>query len=367
MIKFLDLNAVNAKYEDAFKNVFNNFLKTGQYILGEQVSKFEDEFSAYCGTSYCIGVGSGLDALKLIFEAFKLQGKLAVGDEVLVPANTFIASVLAISESGLKPILVEPNIDTYNIDTGGIEAYITSKTKAILGVHLYGNLFDVESLEEISKKHNLLLIEDAAQAHGAVFKNLRRAGNLSTIAAFSFYPTKNLGALGDAGAITTNDKELHEIIKRLRSYGGLNVYQNDFKGCNSRLDEMQAAFLRIKLSDLDNINKQKQELANYFLEHIMSKQIVLPKKCNSGQQVYHQFVIRCKNRDKLKGYLLEHGIQTMIHYPVPIHKQKCFTEFNDLELPITENICNTVLSLPFYTTLTQAEINKIVSTLNNFN
>ena len=230
MIKFLDLELINKRFETQFKKEFDKFLNSGQYILGNQVLQFEEEFASYCGTKYCIGVSSGLDALHLIFEAYKMMGKLKEGDEVIVPANTYIASVLAISHAGLKPILVEPDLKTYNIDTTKIEQAITTKTKAILGVHLYGQLYDVEALETIAKVHNLLLIEDAAQAHGAVYKDGRKAGNLSHAAAFSFYPTKNLGALGDAGAVTTNNKELADIIFKLRNYGRTSTYKNDFKG-----------------------------------------------------------------------------------------------------------------------------------------
>ena len=275
MIKFLDLKLINQKYHDLFKEAFDNFLDTGQYILGEQLLAFEKEFAMYCGTKYCMGVSNGLDALKLIFEGYKELGILEVGDEVLVPANTYIASVLAISNSGLKPVFVEPNIETYNINVNSLEKSITLKTKAILGVHLYGDLYDVIQLENISKKYNLLLIEDAAQAHGAVFNDGRKAGNLSNVAAFSFYPTKNLGALGDAGAITTNNKTLYEVILKLRNYGRINTYENDLKGFNNRLDELQAAFLRIKLKHLDRDNNKLRALAKYYLDNNCSPSLPL--------------------------------------------------------------------------------------------
>jgi dTDP-4-amino-4,6-dideoxygalactose transaminase len=367
MIKFLDLKLVNERFEKEFKNEFDKFLKSGSYILGNQVGFFESEFANYCGTKYCIGTSNGLDALQLIFEAYKIIGALKECDEVIVPANTYIASVLAISNTGLKPVLVEPEKDTYNIDPAEIEKAISTKTRAILGVHLYGQLYNVELLNKIAKNNNLLLIEDAAQAHGAMFVDLRKAGNLSDAAAFSFYPTKNLGALGDAGAITTNDEKLASILFKLRNYGRTSSYENEIKGFNSRLDELQAAFLRVKLKHLDADNDKRRDIAKYYLDNINSKSILLPVYIDIKQHVFHLFVIRSKRRDELKKYLYKNGIETLIHYPVSIHKQMAYQEWNDAQFPITEKIQNEVLSLPLYHTLTKKQVFKIIDLINNFN
>lgn len=366
MIKFLDLKSVNERFELEFKKVTSEFLHSGSYILGEQVSAFEKEYAMYCGTDYCIGVSSGLDALKLIFEAYKFIGTLAIGDEVIVPANTFIASVLAISNSGLKPVLVDPCLKSYNIDLSKIESSITPKTKAILGVHLYGQLFDVMGLEYIAKKYNLLLIEDAAQAHGAVFSDGRKAGNVSDAAAFSFYPTKNLGALGDAGAITSNNAELAEVILKLRTYGSSGNDENVFKGYNCRLDELQASFLRIKLKHLNSDNEKRRNIAKSYLKGVNSEFVILPKCEHLNQHVFHLFVIRCERRDELKDYLSKNGVETLIHYPIPIHKQRSYEEMRNLNLPVTQRIHNEVLSLPLHSALLKEETLKVISILNCF-
>ena len=366
MIKFLDLKSINKRFEHEFKNEFSNFLDSGDYILGTQVLSFEEEFAAYCGVEFCLGVSNGLDALQLIFEAYKIMGILAEGDEIIVPANTYIASILAISNTGLKPVLVAPNTETFNINVEEIETAITSKTKAILGVHLYGQLYDVVGLEKITKLHNLLLIEDAAQAHGAIFTDGRKAGNVSDAAAFSFYPTKNLGALGDAGAVTTNNGELANVVLRLRNYGRTSSYKNDLKGYNCRLDELQASFLRIKLKYLDADNLQRREIAEYYLENINSKTILLPS-CNDMQQhVFHLFVIRCKKRNLLKDYLYKNGVETLIHYPIPVHKQLAYNEWKDIRYPITEQIHYEVLSLPLYPTLKEKQVLELTTLINSF-
>ncbi len=315
MIKFLDLKSINKRFENEFKIELDKFLNSGIYILGNQVLKFEEEYAAYCGTKYCIGTSNGLNALELIFEAYKSMGSLTRGDEIIVPANTYIASVLAISNAGLKPVLVEPNLDTFNIDVVKTEKAITTKTKAILGVHLYGKLYNVQQLEKICIRHKLLLIEDAAQAHGAINSDGRKAGNVSNAAAFSFYPTKNLGALGDAGAITTNNIELAETIFKLRNYGRVSTYKNELKGFNYRLDELQAAFLRIKLKCLDEDNEKRKTIAKYYIENISSKVIFLPSFKDIKEHVFHLFVIRSKRRDELKKYLFDNGVETLIHYP----------------------------------------------------
>ncbi|TGV02564.1 DegT/DnrJ/EryC1/StrS family aminotransferase [Flavivirga rizhaonensis] len=366
MIKFLDLKLVNKNHEVELKRAFEGFLNSGHYILGEQVSKFENEFSSYCGTKYCIGVSSGLDALQLIFEGYKEMGLLSIGDEVLVPANTYIASILAINNTGLKPVLIEPCSKTYNIDMSKIKASINTKTKAVLGVHLYGQLYDVKELERISRKYNLLLVEDAAQAHGAVYSDGRFAGNLSNAAAFSFYPTKNLGALGDAGAITTNNKALAEVIFKLRNYGRISTYKYDLKGSNCRLDELQAAFLRIKLKHLDFDNNKRREIAKYYLDNIDSDNVLLPFFENMNQHVFHIFVIRSKKRDQLKDYLYKNGVETLIHYPIAVHKQSAYKELMDYKLPVTEQLHKEILSLPLHSGLKEEEIFKISTLINSF-
>jgi len=366
MIKFLDLKLINKNFEKEFKARFDAFLNSGQYILGEEVLKFEDQFAAYCGVKHCIGVSSGLDALQLIFEAYKVLGELKEGDEVIVPANTYIATILAISNTRLVPVLVEPDIHTYNIDVSKIELAITKKTKAILGVHLYGQLYNVERLEEVCKINNLLLIEDAAQAHGARYADGRRAGNVSDAAAFSFYPTKNLGALGDAGAVTTNNLELAEAIFKLRNYGRSSTYKNDIKGFNCRLDELQATFLSVKLKHLDSDNLKRNELANLYLNNINNSKITLPYFSGEKDHVFHQFVIRCEEREKFVDYTKNCDIQTSVHYPIPPHKQKAFNGYNTLSLNVTEKMHKTVVSLPLHPALKTKEINKIVKAVNKF-
>lgn len=366
MIKFLDLKVANKRFETQFQEKFKAFLGSGNYVLGNEVRTFETAFAEYCGTKFCIGVGSGLNALHLILEAYKILGFFKNGDEILVPANTYIATILAISHKNLKPILIEPDLNTYNIDSSRLEKAISPNTKAVLGVHLYGKIYDVTALEDICKKHKLLLIEDAAQAQGATYFNKRKVGNLSNAAAFSFYPTKNLGALGDAGAITTNNENLANIIYKLRNYGRVSAYNNDYKGFNSRLDELQAVFLNIKLQFLDTDNSRRQEIAKLYLDNIKSKNIVLPNCKALSQHVYHLFVIRCKQRDKLKDYLFSNGVETSIHYPVPVHKQNAYSDYNTLQLPITEQIHKEVLSLPLNTTITNTEVKKIIHFINTF-
>nr|WP_242133365.1 DegT/DnrJ/EryC1/StrS family aminotransferase [Aestuariivivens marinum] len=366
MIKFLDLHKVNMRFQKEFMDSFQSFLDSGNYILGDQVNKFEQDYAIYCGVKYCIGVSNGLDAIKLILEAYKVLGKLKEGDEIIVPANTYIATILAVSNTGLVPILVEPNLETFNVNPIEILKVITQKTKAVLGVHLYGRLYDVVALEEISKDFNLLLIEDAAQAHGAIHKDGRKAGNLSNAAAFSFYPTKNLGALGDAGAITTNDDDLANVLLRLRNYGRISTYENDIKGYNCRLDEIQASFLKIKLKHLDLDNERRREIAEMYCTSINNEAIIFPTYKASKNHVFHQFVVRHKERDKLKTYLIANGVETLIHYPIPPHKQQAYRELGHLLLPITEKIYNEVLSLPISPMLTDEELYEIVYAINNF-
>ncbi|AXG72344.1 dTDP-3-amino-3,6-dideoxy-alpha-D-galactopyranose transaminase [Kordia sp. SMS9] len=366
MIKFLDLHKINARFEIEFRAAFKKFLDSGYYVLGNNVTQFEKSFANYCGTQHCIGVSNGLDALTLILEAYKIQGKLQEGDEIIVPANTYIASILGITKAGLKPVLVEPNLETFNIDAAAVEAAITWKTRAILVVHLYGQLTDMRPIQDIAKKQNLLIMEDAAQAHGAVNSEGKKAGNLSDAAGFSFYPTKNLGALGEAGAVTTNDAELAEIIRKLRNYGTSSKYVNQYKGVNNRLDEIQAAFLNIKLRQLDADNEERSDVALRYCMGIDNPEIRLPTHPRDGSHVFHQFVIRTENRSKLQKYLAESEVGTLIHYEIPPHKQEAYKEWNHLHFPITEKIHNECLSLPISPVMDEFDVNTIISLLNSY-
>lgn len=363
MIPFLDLKAVNDQYITEIEKVLHKVIKSGWYILGTEVDLFEKEFAEYCGTEHCIGVANGLDALTIILKAYEI----GEGDEVIVPSNTYIASILSVSANGAVPILVEPDIASYNIDPKKIEEKITSRTKAILAVHLYGQAADMSAINQIAEKYDLKVIEDAAQAHGAIY-NGSRAGNLGNAAGFSFYPGKNLGALGDAGAITTNDGQLAEKIRALRNYGSHVKYENLYKGVNSRLDEIQAAILRIKLKDLDRENERRREIATFYLDHINNSKIILPKIVNRdiNSHVWHLFVIRTKERGKLQSYLKEKGIQTLIHYPVPPHKQQAYKEWSNLSYPISEQIHNEELSLPISPVQLLEDTNRIVEVINSF-
>ena len=366
MIHFLNLKKINEPFEVAFQEKIKQFLEGGWYILGNEVKQFETDFAAYCGTRYCIGVGNGLDALVLIFKAYIQLGKLQKGDEVIVPANTYIASILAVLQADLIPVLVEPRLETYNINPEEIEAKITSKTKAILPVHLYGQLCEMKAINEIAQKYKLLVIEDAAQAHGSQFSENERAGNLSNAAAFSFYPGKNLGALGDGGAITTNDDALAEVLFSMRNYGSKVKYENEIIGVNSRLDELQAAFLNIKLKQLDSENEFRRSMAKRYLSEIKNDKITLPNWDLSQNHVFHLFVIRTADRLALQNYLKDNGIETMIHYPIPPHKQKALVNWNQLSFPITEKIHSEVLSIPLNSGLKASEIQHIITVLNKF-
>ncbi|WP_163409660.1 DegT/DnrJ/EryC1/StrS family aminotransferase [Flavobacterium ajazii] len=367
MIKFLDLKKINEPYETAFQNKLKLVLENGWYILGKETEVFEKAFAAYCNSDYCIGVGNGFDALVLIFKGYIKLGKLQKGDEVIVPANTYIASVLAILQAGLVPVLAEPKLETYNINPDLISEKITSKTKAVLVVHLYGQLAEMNQIDEIAYQNNLLVIEDAAQSHGATQDyQPQTTSHQPKVKAFSFYPGKNLGALGDGGAITTNDPELAKILFSLRNYGSEKKYHNEFVGVNSRLDELQAAFLNVKLPNLNNDNEKRREVARRYLTEIKNHKITLPFWDFSENHVFHLFVVRTENRDYLQHYLLENEIQTMIHYPIPIHKQKAFSEWNNLSFPITEKIHNEVLSLPMSPILTNDEVSFIIDVLNKY-
>jgi len=369
MIKFLDLKKINEPYETAFQEKLKAVLASGWYILGNEVAAFETNFAGYCGTKYCIGVGNGLDALVLIFKGYVQLGKIQKGDEVIVPANTYIASILAILQADLVPVLVEPKLETYNINPNLISEKITSRTKAILAVHLYGQLAEMDAINEIASQNNLLVVEDSAQAHGAI-SDFRKAGNLSNAAAFSFYPGKNLGALGDGGAVTTNDSELAKTIQSLRNYGSEEKYKNEYVGINSRLDELQAAFLSVKLPNLDTENNKRKTIAKRYISEIKNHKITLPilslRGMKQSNHVFHLFVIRTQNRDELQQYLLKNGIETMIHYPIPPHQQKAFLNWNDLSFPITEKIHNEVLSLPMSPVMTIEEVDFIIAILNKY-
>jgi len=363
-IPFLDLKAVNAQYSNELKEACSKVIDSGWYIQGKECEAFEKEFAEYCGTKHAIGVANGLDALILIFRAYKELGVIADGDEIIVPANTYIASILAISENGLVPVLVEPSIESYNLDVTKIEEKISSKTKAILAVHLYGQVAEMDTINSMAKKYSLKVIEDSAQAHGAYYKD-KRSGNLGDASGFSFYPGKNLGALGDGGAVTTNDDELARVVRALGNYGGEKKYENIYKGTNSRLDEIQAAMLRVKLRHLDDEIERRREVAKYYLDNIKNKNIVLPTVINQESHVWHLFVIRTDKREELQKYLSDKGIQTLIHYPIPPHKQKAYKELNDERYVVTEEIHDTILSLPMSSTINIEEIKYIIDKINN--
>jgi dTDP-4-amino-4,6-dideoxygalactose transaminase len=367
MIKFLDLQKINAQHADELKQAACEVIDSGWYLQGEMLKRFETNLAAYLGVKHAIGVANGLDALRLILKAYIEMGIMKEGDEVIVPANTYIATILAITDNRLKPVLVEPDINTYNLDISLIKQHITPRTRAIMVVHLYGQVCWSEKLEEIVKKHNLKLIEDNAQAIGAIW-NGKRSGSLGDAAGNSFYPGKNLGALGDAGAVTTNNDQLSEIVRALGNYGSKQKYINNYQGLNSRLDEIQAAFLDVKLKHIDTENQRRREVAQYYCENIKNPKIVLPltSALASASHVWHLFIIRTANRSKLQAYLTENGIQTLIHYPIPIHKQQAYKEWNKLSLPITQKIHDEVLSLPISPVMTTDEVQKVTQIINAY-
>jgi dTDP-4-amino-4,6-dideoxygalactose transaminase len=365
MIKFLDLHKINQPYEAAFNEKMKTVIDKGWFILGDEVKAFESEYAAYCGTKHCIGVGNGLDALILIFRSYIELGKMQPGDEVIVPANTYIASIIAVIQAGLIPVLVDPKAETFNIDPSLINAKIASKTKAIMAVHLYGQLCDMDAISVIAKENGLLLIEDAAQSHGAFLSDGRKAGNLGDAAGFSFYPGKNLGALGDAGAVTTNDDELARMVSSLRNYGSETKYYNDYIGLNSRLDELHAGFLRVKLAQLDHENQKRKNIAERYLSGIKNPKIILPQY-QDANHVFHLFVIGTEHRYELQSFLKQNHVETMIHYPVPPHKQKAMAAWNDLSFPVTEKIHREVLSLPISPVMTIEETDFIINLINQY-
>lgn len=365
MIPFLDLKAINKRFENEYRQEFEEILDSGWFLLGKKATAFENEFATYCGTKHCIGVANGLDALIVILESYKHLGLIKHGDEVIVPANTYIATIMAVTRCGLKPVFVEPDPSTFLLSGHGLEKHITSATKVIIPVHLYGQVCEMDPIWDVAKKHQLLVIEDSAQSHGAYYK-AKRSGNLGDASGFSFYPGKNLGALGDGGAITTNDDQLAETIRAYRNYGSKIKYQHDVIGLNSRLDEIQAAFLSVKLKFLDNDNKRRQEIAAFYLQNIQNEAIKLPVCKSPEGHVWHLFVIRNAERKKLQEYLQSKNIQTLIHYPIPPHQQIGYKEFSNLSLPITESIHHEVLSLPIGPTLSHEEAQYICETINQF-
>ena len=361
MIKFLDLYKINERHRKEIDTRIKQVLDSGWYLLGKEDENFEKNFAAYCGTKHCIGCANGLEALTLIIRAMGFNK----GDEIIVPANTYIASILSITENGCTPVLVEPDIKTYNINPDLIEEKITANTKAIMVVHLYGQAVEMQKIWNLAEKYNLKVIEDSAQAHGAIYQG-KRTGNLSDASGFSFYPGKNLGCLGDGGCVTTNDAELAQKIRAIRNYGSHIKYHNIYKGINSRLDEIQAAVLDVKLKELDNDNNHRRKIAKYYIDNIKNPEIILPETYDKDAHVWHIFAIRTKDRNRLQEYLKDNGIQTLIHYPIPPHKQECYKEWNNLSFPITEKIHNEILSLPISPVMTIEEAATVCNVINKF-
>lgn len=361
MIKFLDLEKINNRFRKEIDERIKSILDDGWYLQGKWDKTFEGNFAKFCGVKHCISCANGLDALNLIIRAYGF-GK---GDEIIVPANTYIASILAVSENGCTPVLVEPDVNTYNVNPNLIEAKITSKTKAVMVVHLYGQAVQMDKIWELAKKYNLKIIEDSAQAHGAIYQG-KRAGSLGDASGFSFYPGKNLGCMGDGGAVTTNDDELAAKIRAIANYGSDRKYHHIYKGVNSRLDEIQAAILDVKLKSLDSDNEKRREIASYYRRNIKNQKIILPKVYDEKAHVWHIFAIRTEKRDELQKYLEEHGIQTNIHYPTPPHKQGAYIEWESEYYPVSEEIHRTELSLPISPVITYDEAKKIVEVINEW-
>jgi dTDP-4-amino-4,6-dideoxygalactose transaminase len=368
MIKFLDLQKINALHKDELQHAANNVIESGWYLLGDRVAEFEQSISQYTGSPNIVACANGLDALRLIIRAYKEIGIMNDGDEIIVPANTYIATILAITDNNLIPVMVEPDEKTYNLDISKVEIHITPKTKAIMVVHLYGMICWSSDLERIASKYGLKIIEDNAQAIGAKWIDGRMSGNLGDAAGFSFYPGKNLGALGDGGAVATKEPDLAKIVRSLANYGSSKKYINDFQGLNSRMDEIQAAFLTIKLKYLDRENNRRREIAKYYCENIKNSKIILPDISYSNEQahVWHIFVIRSKNRDRLQQYLFENEIQTLIHYPIPPYMQKCYRKLSHLNLPLTALLSDESLSLPISPVLCNYEKEQVTEVLNRW-
>lgn len=365
MVNFLDLQKITQKYADEIHEAVNRVVDSGWYLQGKENDRFETNYADYIGTKYAIGCANGLDALIWIFRAYMEMGLMQLGDEVIVPANTYIASILAITENRLKPVLVEPSIETYQIDDSKIEEAITERTKAILIVHLYGQCAYTDKIGELCRKYNLKLVEDNAQAHGCKFHG-RKTGSLGDAAGHSFYPGKNLGAFGDAGAVTTDDEELAKTVRTVANYGSQKKYVFKYCGRNSRLDEIQAAVLDVKLKHLDEDVTFRKEVAKYYIDHITNPAVVTPVIKDWDAHVFHIFTIRTKKRDELQKYLAVNGVQTIIHYPIPPHKQECYKEWNGLSFPITEQIHDEELSLPMSQVMTDQEVKEVVNLLNKW-
>ncbi|PML92246.1 DegT/DnrJ/EryC1/StrS family aminotransferase [Vibrio breoganii] len=365
MTKFLDLKRINANYKQDILQAVEDVIDSGWYVLGNCVRNFENDFSKYSGTRFGIGVASGLDALSLTLRAWKELGYLSDGDEVIIPANTFIATVLAVTENNLIPKFVEPCEKTHNLNVSGLRKALSEKTKLVIPVHLYGLMAPMEEICEFCIENSLLILEDCAQAHGAMI-NYKKAGSFGDAAAFSFYPGKNLGALGDAGLITTNDHELDQMIRTLRNYGSSKKYQHEIKGINSRLDEMQAAILSVKLKHLDREIKERRKVANYYFSEIRNDNIRLPKYPVEEQHVWHLFVITCDDVPHLREHMDENDIETLIHYPIPVHKQQCYSEYSTMNLPIAEKLASQVLSLPISPVMDDKDLKKIVCAVNAY-
>ncbi|MFJ4257106.1 DegT/DnrJ/EryC1/StrS family aminotransferase [Pseudomonas monteilii] len=365
MVKFLDLQGVNAQYRQALIDACTEVIDSGWYIMGEKLKQFEAQFASYCGVKHCIGVANGLDALILTLRAWKQLGRIAEGDEVLVPANTYIATILAITENKLVPVLVEPDEGSFNLGAHNLAQALTPRTRVIMPVHLYGRLADMPAINAFAKQHGLLVLEDSAQSHGAELDG-RRAGAWGDASGFSFYPGKNLGALGDAGAVTTNDDALAETLKSLRNYGSHVKYMNIYQGVNSRLDELQAALLSVKLAYLDSETRLRQQVAQQYLDGIDNPAIQLPDPGVAGQHTWHLFVVRSECREQLQQHLAQQGVQTLVHYPIPPHRQQAYPQLADLSLPLTERLHEQVLSLPMDPTLTVDAIQHVIDACNSF-
>ncbi len=361
MIKFLDLEKINNRFREEIDSELKEILDSGWYLQGKKNQKFAENFAEFCGVKHCLGVANGLDALNLIIKAYGFSN----GDEIIVPANTYIASILAISQNGCTPILVEPDIKTYNINPDLIEEKITERTKAIMVVHLYGQAVQMKKIWELAKKYNLKIIEDSAQAHGSVYDGIK-TGALGDASGFSFYPGKNLGCMGDGGCVTTNDDELFEKIKAIANYGSDRKYHHIYKGVNSRLDEIQAAVLNVKLKYLDKDNARRREISKYYRENIKNRIIILPETYDESAHVWHVFAVRTPERDRFQKYLEENNIQTIIHYPTPPHKQGAYQEWNNLSYPISEEIHRTVISLPISPVMTDDEVERVTEVINEY-
>lgn len=363
MIQYYDMRPMHTEINEEIEEAMHRVYKNNWFIMGTELENFEKEYADYCGVDYCIGVGNGLEALHLILRAYGI----GQGDEVIIPANTFIATALAVSNTGARPVLVDADITTYNINTDLIENKITERTKAIIAVHLYGRVADMDSINKIAKKYNLKVIEDAAQAHNVRYKK-KKAGSLGDAAAFSFYPTKNLGALGDGGAVTTNDRELARNVRMLRNYGSEVKYVNQCRGFNSRLDELQAAILRVKLKHLDDWTLERQRMADYYIDHLDNHNVIVTPKGIDGSDVWHIFPLLCEDRDDVQLYLKEQGIETIINYPIPIHLQDAYSDlgYKKGDFPVTEKIASEELSLPLWLGLGEEEQNSVIMSINNF-